>query len=317
MTIPVSTQKGRLMSVPIRLLAGAMLCIGATACTHMTHTAAKAFRDCSTCPEMVIVPTGRFLMGSAEDEPVRDKDEGPVREVIIARPFAVATTEVTRGQFAAFVAATGHVAANTCAVRVIEKTERLEGKSWRDPNIVQAATHPVVCVSWNDAKAYVAWLGSKTGKPYRLLSEAEWEYAARAGASTRYAFGDDSKDICRHGNVADASAKAAGMGAAWPYVECDDGFGRTTSPAGSFAANAFGLFDMYGNAWEWVEDCYRDSYRDAPVDGSPVIVPDCKVRIDRGGGWYTNRGTNRPAERASFPPGGASANIGFRVARDL
>jgi formylglycine-generating enzyme required for sulfatase activity len=310
-------QSSRPITAAASLLAAVLLSGSLGGCAHRAAPeTAATFKDCPSCPEMVTVPAGRFTMGSAESDPVRDKDEGPVREVVIARPFAVAVHEVTRGQFAAFVTATGHVAAITCAVRLGEKAERLNGKTWRDPNIMQADDHPVVCVSWDDAKAYVAWLAASTGFRYRLLSEAEWEYAARGGAATRYPFGDDSSDICRYGNVADASAKAAGMGATWPYVDCTDGFGRTTAPVGSFRPNPFGIYDMQGNAWEWVEDCYRDSYAEAPTDGSPVVVADCRVRIDRGGGWYTNRGTNRPAERASYPPSGASANIGFRIARD-
>lgn len=280
-------------------------------------TSGKAFRDCADCPEMLVVPAGSFTMGSPESAPVRDSDEGPERQVTLARPFAVAKFETTRAQYRAFIAATGHTSVGTCAVRVGEKVERLAGKSWQDPNIPQEDSHPVVCVSWMDAQAYAAWVSTKSGQRYRLLSEAEWEYAARAGGAGSYSFGDDTREICKHGNVADEAAKKSGMGEAWPYVDCNDGYGRSTAPVGSFQANGFGLHDMYGNGWEWVEDCYRDTYADAPKDGSPVVATDCKLRIDRGGGWYNNRGTNRSAERASYPPAAASSNITFRLARDL
>jgi formylglycine-generating enzyme required for sulfatase activity len=275
------------------------------------------FRDCPDCPQMVVVPPGRFVMGSAESEPVRDKDEGPQREVTIARPFAVSKFEVTRGQFRQFVQATGHQPARNCSVFTGARSERVETKSWEDTNVPQTDEHPVGCITWLDAKAYVAWLTAKTQQPYRLLSEAEWEYAARAGSSGRYSFGDNADELCAHANVADDTAREAGGLPTWTYAKCRDGYGIGTAPVGSFKPNAFGLHDMHGNVWEWVEDCARDTYEGAPTDGSPYVTPECTARVDRGGGYFNNRGTNRLTERAFYPPTGNSANIGLRLARDL
>ena len=274
-----------------------------------------AFRDCPTCPEMVVLPPGRFIMGSAETEPVRDKDEGPQREVAIAAPFAVSKFEVTRGQFRAFVQESGHKPAPGCSVFTGTRSERVESKGWEDTNYIQTDAHPVACVSWNDAKAYAGWLAAKTGVGYRLLSEAEWEYAARAGAASKYSFGDDADQLCAHGNIADDAARDAGGLAGWTYAKCRDGFGLATAPVGAFQANAFGLHDMHGNVWEWVEDCHHETYQGGPTDGSAWVTAECKTRVDRGGGLFNNRGTNRAAERALYPPTGTSANIGFRLAR--
>ncbi|GGI73048.1 hypothetical protein GCM10007973_07460 [Polymorphobacter multimanifer] len=279
--------------------------------------AGSAFRDCPNCPEMVVVPAGRFIMGTAETDPIRDKDEGPQREVTFANAFAVGKFELTRGEFRQFVKETGHAPLNNCTVFTGAKTERVASKGWEDTNFPQTDAHPVSCVSWLDAKAYVAWLATKTGKPYRLLSEAEFEYVAKAGAKTRYFFGDDPNEGCAYGNVADATAKEAGGLATWAYVTCRDGYGISTAPVGSFKPNAFGVYDTYGSHWEWVEDCRNDSYRDAPVDGSAWVTGDCTLRSDRGGAFYSNQRTNRPSERAFFPHALNSVNVGFRIARAL
>lgn len=282
-----------------------------------TPRAGSTFQDCPDCPQMIVIPPGRSVMGSAENEPVRDKDEGPQREIVIDRAFAVSKFEVTRGQFRRFVAATGHQAARNCSVFTGTKSERVETKSWEDINSPQTDDHPVACIAWFDAKAYAGWLATRTGKPYRLLSEAEWEYAARARSATRYSFGDDADQLCTHGNVADDSARDAGGLPTWAYAKCRDGFGIGTAPVGTFKANRFGLHDMHGNVWEWVEDCAHDNYEGAPTDGSAWVTGECRARVDRGGGFYNNRGTNRSSERAFFPPTGNSGNIGLRLAQTL
>ncbi|GGI89593.1 hypothetical protein GCM10007973_27420 [Polymorphobacter multimanifer] len=256
-------------------------------------------------------------MGTAESDPIRDKDEGPQREVTFDAAFAVGKFELTRGEFRQFVNQTGYKPLRNCTVYTGTKTERVESKGWDDTNFSQTEMHPVSCISWVDAKAYVAWLAAKTGEPYRLLSEAEFEYVAKAGAKTRYFFGDDPNEGCAYGNVADATAKEAGGLATWVYVTCRDGYGITTAPVGSFKPNAFGVYDTYGNHWEWVEDCRNDSYENAPVDGTAWVAGDCNVRVDRGGAFYSNARTNRPSERAFFPHTLNSVNIGFRVARSL
>ena len=167
------------------------------------------FRDCSECPEMVVVPAGEFIMGSPKDEEDRLSDEGPQHAVTIARPFAVGKFHVTVDQFAAFVADTGYDAGSECWTVEIGSGEFRRGRSWRNPGFVQAGSHPAVCISWEDAKAFVAWLSRKTGKGYRLLSEAEWEYVARAGTTTRYFFGNDEKDTASVRHYAEQLLSAA------------------------------------------------------------------------------------------------------------
>lgn len=291
------------------------------AATGHAQTAATipggVMRDCAECPEMVVVPAGRFEMGSPASAVGRDPDEGPPRTVTLSRNFAVSKFEVTRQQFGQFIRDTGRVAANNCSVWTGTRAERIPGKGWQDTNFPQNDNHPVVCVSWDDAKSYVAWIAKKTGQPYRLLSEAEWEYAARATATSDYSFGDNADDTCQHGNVADLTARDAGGAATWTYANCRDGFGIGTAPVGSFPANAFGLHDLHGNAWEWVEDCYHNSYAGAPSDGSAWTAGECTLHVDRGGGWYNNRGSNRSTERASYPPANNSGNLGLRLARDI
>jgi formylglycine-generating enzyme required for sulfatase activity len=182
--------------------------------------------------------------------------------------------------------------------------------SWRSPGFAQNGTHPVVCVNWDEAKAYADWLAKKTGKPYRLLSEAEWEYAARGrtspGAYPRFWFGDDERDLCRYGNFADQKVGSQD-------APCNDGYDYT-SPAGHYAPNAFGLYDMFGNAWQWTADCYHDSYNGAPLDGSVWTSGSCG-HVIRGGSWYNHPGAFRAANRGR--DAGGDDTTGFRVARML
>lgn len=266
---------------------------------------------------MVIIPAGNFTMGSPDSETERDRDEGPQHAVSIARPIAVSKFEVTRGEFRRFIRATGYVPGNRCNVWTGTTEERVQGKSWRDHNFAQTDRHPVVCISWDDASAYIAWLSRKTGKPYRFLSEAEWEYAARAGATSRFSFGVNDDELCTYGNVADATARKRGGPANWHYTNCSDGFAMTTAPVGSFAANGFGLHDMHGNVWEWLGDCYRDTYSGAPSDGSTWTGNPCTRRAVRGGGWSYAPKFNRSADRNGDPPRVYGSNLGLRLARTL
>jgi formylglycine-generating enzyme required for sulfatase activity len=172
-------------------------------------------------------------------------------------------------------------------------------------------------LSWNDATAYVAWLAKKTGKGYRLLTEAQWEYAARAGTTTRYSFGDDEKDLCHHGNGVDATAKSKIAGAEkWSAAPCSDGYAYT-APVGSFLPNKFGLYDMHGNAWQWLEDCWHDNYAGAPTDGSGWVSGDCSRRVVRAGSWGGIPRDLRSAKRGRDPAGERYGNIGFRLGRTL
>ena len=168
------------------------------------------------------------------------------------------------------------------------------GKNWRNPGFKQSAKEPVVCLSWNDTQRYIKWLSEKTGERYRLPSEAEWEYAARAGSETKYFFGNSTSDLCRSANGA-----AAETDFSWRNKDCRDGYKRT-APAASFTANAFGLYDMHGNVREWTQDCWNDSYKGAPSDGSAWLSGECGRRVLRGGSWLSNPTFLRSANRYRF-----------------
>jgi formylglycine-generating enzyme required for sulfatase activity len=274
------------------------------------------FRDCLHCPEMVVVPAGEFMMGSPPDEPGRDADEGPQHEVTIPRPFAVGKYEVTRSEFAAFVDASGHGPSGGCFVYTNGEWQEDSGKNWRDPGYEQSDQHPVTCVSWEDAQAYVRWLGGEAGKDYRLLSEAEWEYAARAESKMARFWGNDANLACNFANVHDDTSKRVN-GFPWENHTCDDGFAHTAS-VGSFDANDLGLHDMLGNVWEWSEDCWHSNYDDAPRDGSAWTTGgDCRRRVLRGGSWVNSPGFVRSADRSGYYPDDRYFDNGFRVARTI
>jgi formylglycine-generating enzyme required for sulfatase activity len=290
--------------------------------TAMASFAAAAapleFKDCANCPPMVVVPAGQFIMGSPAVEPDRDADEGPQRPVTIAAAFAIGKYEVTRGQYAEFVAETNRQDQAGCMVWTGEKLESVAGRSWRSPLIDQTDDHPVVCVSWRDAAAYAAWLSKKTGKPYRLPAETEWEYAVRGGAEGAYAFPGGEAGACAYANVGDMSA--AKSNGKWRTAPCDDGVGFGTARVGSYRANGFGLHDTIGNVWEWMADCYHPTFEGAPSDGSAWGVGgDCGTVLDRGGGFSSLiPGNLRIANRSRAPsPDNPAYSLGFRIARSL
>jgi formylglycine-generating enzyme required for sulfatase activity len=293
-----------------------------TAAQEGALQAKDVFRECANCPEMVVAPAGSFTMGSPDGEEDRLDDEGPQHVVTIARPFAVGKVHVTVDQFAAFVKETGYDAGAKCWTFEGGKGEERAGRSWRNPGFAQDGAYPAVCLTWNDAGAYAAWLAKKTGRPYRLLTEAEWEYAARGrtqpGRYPRYWFGDADKDLCRHGNVFDQKAREsireAGGEAAAP---CSDGY-AFTAPAGHYAANAFGLYDMLGNAWQWTADCVHGDYDGAPADGAAWLAADCAGHIRRGGSWTeTARTAYRDVAVVTLADELRMADTGFRIARTL
>ncbi len=245
----------------------------------------EVFRDCEVCPEMVVIPAGSFTMGSPADDRYADRNEGPAHQVDV-RAFAMGRHEVTVGEFRTY--ARGNV------------------PGWR-PADGQADSHPAVSVSWRDAKGYALWLSSRTRKEYRLPSEAEWEYAARAGSTERYFWGDDleAREACRYANVWDDRAN------------CDDGFDEA-APVGSFEPNAFGLHDMLGNVNEFTEDCWHDNYEGAPGDASAwTSGGTCEDRVIRGGCHGSTLGGLRSAWRQSFGVTLAGPYHGFRVVRTL
>ena len=280
-------------------------------------------KDCPMCPDMVTVPAGRFRMGSNDGEPGRP--EGPIRDVALAKSFALGRFEVTNAEFRAFVESTGYAVTPGCrsqqAIANIDGRMRFAvqaERNWLSPGFLteRQAAHPVVCVSHADATAYAAWLSRTTGERYRLPTEAEWEYAARGGADGIYPWGNNIDLACGHANVFDRKARSV-YEFGWGFADCDDGYVEL-APVGQFAANGFGLHDMIGNVWEWTADCYQLTYDEAPTDGSAVIPEgDCARWTVRGGGWMTRPSRQRLTFRGRDPVDARYSYFGFRVARDL
>ena len=271
----------------------------------------REFRACGDawCPWMVVVPAGEYMMGSAEGEEGRDSDEGPQHEVRIGEKFAVGKYEVTRQEYGEFVRETGRDMSGGC--RVYDEGEgkwkTVDDRSWEGPGFRQAGGHPVVCVSWEDAKAYVSWLSWKTGKSYRLLSEAEWEYVARAGTTGPFHFGST------------ITTDQANYDGNYVYGSGHRGvYRKRTVAVGSFPANGYGLHDMHGNVWEWVEDCWHENYAGAPSEGEAwTSGGECGRRVGRGGSWFDEPEGLRSAYRSWNSAGLRGYSSGFRIARTL
>ena len=277
--------------------------------------AGDRFRDCPECPEMVMVPGGSYRMGSPFYEQGRTENEGPVHEVTIAVPFAIGVYEVTVAEFGRFVDETGYSAENWCSTFEGGVAARAD-RSWRSPGFGQGGRHPVVCVSWNDAQAYAAWVSRETGEEYRLPSESEGEYAARAGTATARYWGEGESGQCRHANSGDASLKERHSDWFWPVASCRDGHVHT-APVGSFAANGWELHDVLGNVSEWTGDCWNGGYGNEPSDGSAWEYGDCERRVLRGGSWSDEPRLLRSADRSGYSTGNRVSDLGFRVARTL
>lgn len=276
-------------------------------------------RDCADCPILAEIPAGSFLMGSPDGESPRYEKEGPQRRITLQHPFLMGRFEVTVGEFRAFVRKSGYKPVAACATYKFgaaewdpERPDRFV--NWEKPDFTTNENHPVVCVSWFDARAYVAWLSRETGKTYRLPSEAEWEYAARAGATGRYYWSDHDRDTCDHANAADSTI-AGRVPSNWERFDCSDKF-PFTAPVGRYKPNAFGLYDMLGNAWEWVEDCVNDDHHGAPGDGRPRTDGDCNLRILRGGSWISKPQDVRLASRGKNLAKTGFNATGFRVVRE-
>jgi formylglycine-generating enzyme required for sulfatase activity len=266
----------------------------------------QSFRDCPDCPELVAVPAGEFMMGSSESEEGRYENEGPLHKVTIAKPFAVGRFSITVAEYLACM-----------------KEGACKPAEWQQPggkyNISTGSDplykrlresltgdrYPIIGVTWDDAKAYVKWLSDKTEKDYRLLSEAEFEYAARAGARTPFWWG------------ASISTSQANFNGTRTYAGSEESEYRTKPvPVKSFLPNPWGLYQMHGNVWSWIEDCWvADTYEGAPADGSALKSGKCGEHVLRGGSWNNAPRAVRAAIRSHF--GGESAYIGFRVARSL
>jgi formylglycine-generating enzyme required for sulfatase activity len=248
--------------------------------------ALAAFKDCAGCPQMVVIPAGEFTMGSPESEPFRGAETQ--HRVTLAAPIAVSKFTITFDEWIACVKDGG------C------DGYRPDDQHWG------RGKRPVIDVSWENAKAYVNWLSRKTGKPYRLLSEAEWEYAARAGTTTPYSIGNTiSPSAANYDGSGDGSGPS-------------DANRQKTMPVGSFPANGFGLHDMHGNVSQWVEDCWHDDYTaSAPIDGSAWLEGECDGRVLRGGSWADSDVELRSAARTGEYRDNSSYNDGLRIARNL
>lgn len=249
-------------------------------------------KDCDQCPQMVVIPAGVFSMGS--NEAGAEEDEGPPRSVTISKPFALGKYEITYDEWDACVAD--------------KACERTPDEGWG------RGRRPVLHVNYAMAVGYGKWLSAKTGNSYRLPSEAEWEYSARAGSGPIRSWGSDAAAVCTHANVYDESAHMK-YRFGWRPAKCDDK-SVETAPVGSYAANAFALHDMLGNVWEWVADCYA-SYANAPADGGAASGMDCSKRISRGGSWNVFPTWVTASYRNGLEPILKSSNLGFRVLREL
>ncbi len=278
------------------------------------QTPGKEFRDCEQCPAMIALPGGAFKMG--DDSEQARPDERPVHDVSV-RAFAIGKTEVTRAEYAAFAKATARDAPGYCTTDADHdgRWENTATANWIEPGFPVTDAHPVTCVNWADATAYAAWLAATTGQPYRLVTEAEWEYAVRAGSTTQYGWGDDANAMCAHANGPDETARRQfprwKVGAA-----CDDGQ-LFAAPVASYAPNRFGVYGLAGNVWEWTQDCYAP-YDRTPRDGSAYATDDCARRALRGGSWVYGLQDLRSAQRNGLPrPEQRGGDIGFRVARTV
>lgn len=275
-------------------------------------------------PAVVVVPTGEFVMGSPADETGHADSEEPQRRVRIDSGFALGRNEVSVGDFGEFVRASKYVTdAEKLGASAVydENSGRIadrHGVTWRDDYRGERAapTQPAIHVSWNDAQAYLGWLSQHTGKRYRLPSEAEFEYALRAGSAARYPWGDGNPDkpLGNFTGEGDRSPSKRSWSQAFPRYS--DGYWGP-APVRSFPANPFGLFDMDGNVSEWVEDCWHDNYVRAPRDSNAWVNPGCERRVVRGGSWGSDPAQVRSAFRIAAPAETRSARVGFRVARDL
>ncbi len=276
---------------PVRRVVGGLRILVASVRRQARHSVPRGylpsdrFRDFDAAPQMIVVPAGEFMMGSPDGEGLAE--EHPQHKVTIENPFAVGIAPVTRGEFAAFIEATNYKVESGAFVWSGQEWKDDPSKSWRDPGFSQGDDHPVVCVNWQDAQAYVKWLRERSGgKAYRLLSEAEWEYCCRAGTTTEYSTG---KTI------------TAG--------QANFGTRNGTTPVSKFAPNRWGLRDMHGNVWEWCEDNWHDNYRgNAPSDGSVWQGGNRSLRVLRGGSWISGPRSLRSAGRIGAIPSTASTS---------
>ena len=307
--------------IAVWIAAAAIQCGSAWSADTVPGSVPAATRECGACPQMVALPDGEFMMGTPAGDAEGGANELPQRSVRV-KAFAIGKTEVTVAQWREFARASGYktlaernVAAQGCLTWQPEDTWAWrDGTSWSEPGWTQKDDEPVVCISWVDAQAYVRWLDQQTSvKGWRLPTEAEWEYAARAGTTTRRPWGDDEAS-CVFANGTDRTIGPRGR--TWSdRAFCKDGY-WFAAPVATYRPNAWGLHDMLGNVWEWVQDCYLP-YTNAPRDGSAHDTEGCQRRVLRGGAWDESLAVLRSAERFFQGPGNRSSNVGLRVARTL
>ncbi len=292
--------------------------------------ASASFSECQDCPEMVPIRPGTFMMGASLEEEERFGASAtvrgrsmPVHRVTIAKPFAMGKYPVTVGQFRAFVEESGYNAPDSCVTQYYNDGhyiyEQARGYSWRSPGYPQNDRHPVVCVSAEDAEAYAAWLSKKTGHNYSLPNEAQYEYSMRAGTTTSFFWGNErDARACEYSNQPDLDqARAlnnAPSGPAYRF-QCHDGYAYT-SPVGAYKPNPWGLYDMFGNIWEWTADCWNDNHEGAPGDGSTRMTGDCDARPSRGGSFGNAAFSTYAGVRAPRHASYVGHSWGFRVVRN-
>lgn len=307
----------------LRLLLLVLCFISATA-AWAQPTSTATIRDCPTCPEMVSIRGGTFVMGAAPGEEERDGvppnargRSQPQRQVAVPA-FLMGRFEVTVDQFTEYQRATGHTIDAACWSEGIDgKRRQYRGITWRNPGFPQTGRDPVVCVNWFEARGYAGWLSQRTGKRYRLPSEAEWEYAARAGSKGTRPFAVDPSTICTRINFGDLSLADAYKHRrdAARYGVCSDGY-AFTSPVGAFPPNPFGLHDTLGNAWEWMEDCWNPTHDGAAPDSKPRYTGECDKRVVRGGGWFNDPWRSTVTFRFRDSNGHNGNMLGFRLVRE-
>jgi formylglycine-generating enzyme required for sulfatase activity len=305
-------------TVFISVVWGATFLLGSPASWTGPHLGSlPSFKDCGTCPDMIVLPTGEFMMGSPTSENGHIDIEGLPRRVTISKRIAIGKFEVTVEQMSAFIAETGMNIGGSC--HLITDPGRTVAH-WSDasasmltPGFDITPSHPAVCISWHEAQSYVAWLHRRTGKPYRLPTEAEWEYAARAGTATRYSFGNDETSLCGYARFADLGSQFG-----WGDGCRSNVAAYGTTPVGALKPNPWGLFDMHGNAWEWVEDCWTPNPQEMPVDGSAFSRPgSCETGVIRGGSFAAGSRRVRSAIRSPVRTTKHFYNTGLRVALSL
>lgn len=293
-----------------------LLGVGVLLLTIQDIDGRELIQHCESCPEMLVMPSGKAMLGVEPYEANVKRGDLPLREVEIKYAFAVAKTEITRAQYRGFMEETSYeMSDNGCNTwshtRILGY---VKNHNWESPGYPQTEEHPVVCVSYLDAREFAKWLAQKTGMPYRLLSSTEFEYAARAGTRGPWYWGSAAKDACEYANVADDTFRRNHTYA--PVFNCNDEY-EFTAPVAKFKPNEWGLHDMLGNAWEWTEDCLHEDKSKAPLDGSAWLEEDkgnCERRVPRGGSWVSGSDWVRAGAQAGDLAHYHSQLLGFRVA---